>query len=178
MSRCQRDAETKKTHGSRHRDGLPELSLVLPRSFRPHRHPSRRTPLNFLAAAFSLAGFLTAMNSPPFLLRLVQAVAPASFVFSCERFFTAPFRALSPIGLLVATEFSLVVVIYRDPTDFLSIGIQNRDMPRSGRMRIFDYLTGDDSSAAHRFAVVSAINPRWVDQMVTVGDVKKVAWHF
>jgi hypothetical protein len=37
---------------------------------------SRRTPLNFWAAVFFLAGFFTAMNSPPFLLRLVQAVAP------------------------------------------------------------------------------------------------------
>jgi hypothetical protein len=125
MSRCQRDAETKKTHGGRHRGCMPGFSAVFTRSFRPHRHPSRRTPLNFLAAAFFLAGFLTAMNSPPFLLRLVQAVAPASFVFSCERFFTAPFRALSPTGLLVATEFFLAAVVHPDPADFPSISIQN-----------------------------------------------------
>jgi hypothetical protein len=36
-----------------------------------HEDPSisRRTPLNFLAAFFFLAGFFTAMNSPPVLLR-------------------------------------------------------------------------------------------------------------
>ena len=36
-------------------------------------------------------------------LRFVQAVAPPSLVFTCERFFTAPFLALSPFGLLTAT---------------------------------------------------------------------------
>jgi hypothetical protein len=51
---------------------------------------SRRTLLNFLAAFFFLAGFLTAMNSPPFLLRLVHAVAPPSLHLNCE-------RALTPI---------------------------------------------------------------------------------
>jgi hypothetical protein len=40
--------------------------------------------LNFLAAIVFLAGFFTAMNSPPFLLRLVHAVAPPSFVFSAS----------------------------------------------------------------------------------------------
>jgi hypothetical protein len=43
---------------------------------------SRRTPLNFFAAFFFVAGFFTAMNSPLFLLRLVHAVAPPSFVLS------------------------------------------------------------------------------------------------
>ena len=34
--------------------------------------------------------------------REIQAVAPPSFVLTCDRFFTAPFRALSPVGLLTA----------------------------------------------------------------------------
>jgi hypothetical protein len=50
--------------------------------------------LNFLAAVFLAAGFFTALNSPETLLRFVQAVAPRSVV--CDRFFTAPLRALSP----------------------------------------------------------------------------------
>jgi hypothetical protein len=57
--------------------------------------------LNFLAAFF-FEGRLRAMNSPELLLRLVQALAPASVVFVCERFLTAPLRALSPVGLLTA----------------------------------------------------------------------------
>jgi len=55
---------------------------------------SRRTPLNF----FGL--FFTSINSPVFLLRLVQL--PASLFLSCVRFRTAPFRALSPVGLFTA----------------------------------------------------------------------------
>jgi hypothetical protein len=66
----------------------------------PEYHFSRRTPLNFLAAFLPFAGFLTAMNSPPFLLRLVKAVTPPSLVFSCERFLTAPLRALSAYRLV------------------------------------------------------------------------------
>jgi hypothetical protein len=62
---------------------------------------STLTPLNFLAAFF-FAGRLTAMNSPLPLLRFVQPDAPPMVVFVCERFFTAPLRALSPIGLLTA----------------------------------------------------------------------------
>jgi hypothetical protein len=73
--------------------------------WRPHF--SLRTPLNFLAALVFLAGFFTAMNSPLFLFRFVQAVAPPSFVSTCERFFTAPFRALSPTGLFTAMAFVL-----------------------------------------------------------------------
>jgi hypothetical protein len=37
------------------------------------------------------------MNSPDFLLRLVQLLAPPIVVFVCERFFTAPLRVLSPV---------------------------------------------------------------------------------
>jgi hypothetical protein len=33
------------------------------------------------------------MNSPDALLCFVQAVAPPSLVFNCDRFFTAPLRA-------------------------------------------------------------------------------------
>ena len=63
---------------------------------------SIRTPLNFFAAFF-LVGRFSAMNSPDALLRLVQADAPPIVVLVCERFFTAPLRALSPVGLLTAT---------------------------------------------------------------------------
>jgi hypothetical protein len=42
------------------------------------------------------------MNSPEFLSRFVQALAPPKVVFVCDRFFTAPLRALSPVGLLTA----------------------------------------------------------------------------
>jgi hypothetical protein len=63
---------------------------------------SRLTPLNFFAAVFFPAGCFTAMNSPEFLLRLVQAVTPPRLVLSWVRFFTAPLRALSPVGLLTA----------------------------------------------------------------------------
>lgn len=52
---------------------------------------SRRTPLNFFAL------FLTVMNWPPFLLRFVEVFV--SGFFNCVRFFTAPLRALSPLGL-------------------------------------------------------------------------------
>jgi hypothetical protein len=45
---------------------------------------SRRTPLNF----FGL--FFTAMNSPDFLSRLVQAGLPITFDLRYVRFFTAP----------------------------------------------------------------------------------------
>ena len=64
---------------------------------------STRTPLNFFAALVFFAGFFTAMNSPDFLLRLVQAVTPPNLVFTCDRFFTAPFLARSPTGLLTVT---------------------------------------------------------------------------
>jgi hypothetical protein len=74
-----------------------------------HDYFSRRTPLNFLAAVFFPAGFLTAMNSPPFLLRLVQAVTPPSAVLSWVRFFTAPLRALSPTGLFTAIVASIAI---------------------------------------------------------------------
>jgi hypothetical protein len=67
---------------------------------------SRRTPLNFFASFVFLTGFFTAKNSPDFLLRLVHALAPPTFVFSCVRFFTAPLRALSPFGVLTAIPFS------------------------------------------------------------------------
>ena len=52
-------------------------------------------------------GFFTAMNSPDVLLRLVQVVAPASYVLIWVRFFSAPLRALSPTGLFTAIGFSI-----------------------------------------------------------------------
>jgi hypothetical protein len=53
-------------------------------------HLSRRTPLNFLAAFFFAADFLTALNSPDVLLRLVHAVtrrASSSVACASWRFF-------------------------------------------------------------------------------------------
>jgi hypothetical protein len=43
---------------------------------------SIRAPLNFLAALVIFAGFLTAMNSPDFLLAWSHAVAPLGLVFT------------------------------------------------------------------------------------------------
>ena len=63
-------------------------------------HFSRRTPLNFFAV------FFTARNCPPFLFRLV-AVFVSGF-FNYVRFFTAPLRKLSPVGLLTAIAVSPV----------------------------------------------------------------------
>jgi hypothetical protein len=58
--------------------------------------------LEFFAAFLPFAGLLTPMNSPDVLSRLVKAEAPPNVVFVCERFLTAPLRALSPTGLLTA----------------------------------------------------------------------------
>src|SRR5689334_19679537 len=63
---------------------------------------SVRTPLNFFADFFFLPGRFSAMNSPEFLSRFAQALAPPIVALVCERFFTAPLRALSPVGLLTA----------------------------------------------------------------------------
>jgi hypothetical protein len=74
-------------------------------------------PLNFLATAVFLAvfffaaaaflgadflAFLIAMNSPDVVSRFVQVEAPSIVVLVWLRFLTAPLRALSPVGLLVA----------------------------------------------------------------------------
>jgi hypothetical protein len=64
--------------------------------------------LNFFADVFLATGFLTAMNFPDDALRLVQALALPSFVFTWLRFFTAPLRALSPAGLFTAMSVSCV----------------------------------------------------------------------
>lgn len=50
--------------------------------------PSRRTPLNFLAL------FLTAMNSPEVLSRLVQLSLPIVLLARWVRFFTAPLAGI------------------------------------------------------------------------------------
>jgi hypothetical protein len=59
---------------------------------------SLRTPLN-------LDFFFWAMNWPPSLFRFVNVFFPMVLVASCERFLTAPLRALSPIGLFVAMTY-------------------------------------------------------------------------
>jgi len=92
---------------------------------RSHWEPfSRRTPLNFFATVVFLAvfffaaaaffgaaflAFLIAMNSPDGLSRLVQVVAPPIVVLVWLRFFTAPLRALSPVGLFVAIPGLLIL---------------------------------------------------------------------
>jgi hypothetical protein len=78
---------------------------------------STRTPLNFFAAVFFLPGRFRAMNSPEFLSRFVQALAPPKLLFVCDRFFTAPLRALSPAGLLTA--------IFPSAADFLGNNAEN-----------------------------------------------------
>jgi hypothetical protein len=55
--------------------------------------------LNFFAD-FVVLLFLTAMNSPDVVSR--QVLALPILVLVCDRFFTAPFRALSPTGLFTA----------------------------------------------------------------------------
>lgn len=54
------------------------------------------------------------MNSLLDLSRLVQVVAPPILVLVCDRFFTAPLRALSPTGLSAATESSSYVGVVID----------------------------------------------------------------
>jgi hypothetical protein len=54
------------------------------------------------------------MDSPVALLRFVQADA-RKVVLSWERFFTAPFRALSPVGLLTAIGASKRNIVPGDP---------------------------------------------------------------
>jgi len=59
----------------------------------------------FAAATFFGAtplAFLIAMNSPDDLSRFVYVVASPIGVFVWLRFFTAPLRTLSPVGLLIA----------------------------------------------------------------------------
>jgi hypothetical protein len=59
----------------------------------------------FAAATFfdaDFLAFLIAMNSPVVLSRFVQVEAPPMVVLVWLRFFTAPFRALSPVGLFFA----------------------------------------------------------------------------
>ena len=55
--------------------------------------------LDFLGRPLLPAGLFIARNSPEARSLFVQALAPPCFVFTCERFFTAPFRDLSPTGL-------------------------------------------------------------------------------
>jgi hypothetical protein len=68
------------------------------------------------------------MNSPDVLLRLVQPVAPPILVFSWLRFRTAPFRALSPTGLLVAIQVLCLeflrqtrLLYERGPADYAAV---------------------------------------------------------
>ena len=75
---------------------------------------SLRTPLN-------LDFFFCAMNWPPSLFRFVKVFFPIVLVASCERFFTAPLRALSPTGLFVA-------MTYFSPL-WLWIGLENTCPP-------------------------------------------------
>jgi hypothetical protein len=83
---CQHHASRSSKHHRTEDAATPSLRQA------PHDYFSRRTPLNFLAL------FLTAMNWPPFLLRLVDVLV--SGFFNCVRFFTAPLRALSPGGFI------------------------------------------------------------------------------
>jgi hypothetical protein len=56
--------------------------------------------LNFFAAVFFLAGFLTAMNSPDVLSRLVQAVGATEFVFKLSALFHGAFSCAVAHGFV------------------------------------------------------------------------------
>jgi hypothetical protein len=52
---------------------------------------------------------------------LIAPLAPPIVVFVCEHFFTVPFRALSPAGLLIAILFRLLIFytsMLGNPTGF------------------------------------------------------------
>jgi len=63
----------------------------------------RADALEFFGSLGFFRGLLYRHELAGVLASLGPAVAPPSFVFTCERFFTAPFLALSPTGLLTAT---------------------------------------------------------------------------
>ncbi|MGM4955316.1 hypothetical protein ACT4MK_08135 [Bradyrhizobium barranii] len=58
--------------------------------------------LEFLCGLLALRGLLDAHEFAGRLVALGEAEAPPNVVFVCERFLTAPLRALSPTGLLTA----------------------------------------------------------------------------
>src|ERR1700709_2600600 len=96
---------------------------------------SRRTPLNFFAV------FLTALNRPPSLLRLVEVLV--SGFFSWLRFFTAPLRALSPIGLFTAISAS------QSPFErqYMNQKYGSKMQEPSGYGRVEDFLTWEGADA-------------------------------
>src|SRR5260370_41660028 len=71
------------------------------------------------------------MNLPVFLSRLVQMLSPMVLLRSWVRFRTAPFRALSPTGLLVAIPSSFQ--FSRDTNHGGRLGFQKgRTVPAHG----------------------------------------------
>jgi len=86
---------------------------------------------------------------------------------------TGPFRALSPTGLLTATLISSAVVVNWNSADFRSGGIENRNMSRPLRLRVFGNLTRDHRRALHRMVVVPAVQTRGVNQAVAILMSKK-----
>jgi hypothetical protein len=99
---------------------------------------STRTPLNFFAAFFFLPGRFKAINSPEFLLRLVHALVPPNVVLVCDRFFTAPLRALSPVALFTAMFFSRSDADFRCDNAEESPKFPGGNDPASAMRRISD----------------------------------------
>ena len=58
--------------------------------------------LEFLCGLLALRGLLDAHEFAGRLVALGESGSPPNVVFVCERFLTAPLRALSPTGLLTA----------------------------------------------------------------------------
>jgi hypothetical protein len=78
--------------------------------------------LNFFAA-FSFWPAFHCDELTVLFVTLGPSVTPPSFVLNCERLFTAPFRALSPTGLLTAILSFLGFAVDRDLTHFLPVAV-------------------------------------------------------
>jgi hypothetical protein len=63
---------------------------------------STRTPLEFLCGCFLFPGAFQGYELTRVSVALCPGARAAQSGFVCERFFTAPLRALSPVGLLTA----------------------------------------------------------------------------
>src|SRR6266550_1022718 len=79
---------------------VPEIGPIIEKA---SRNRVGRVHGSDIIRKFRCAGaFFWAMKLPLAVSRLVQVFLPCVLVATCERFFTAPLRALSPIDLLTA----------------------------------------------------------------------------
>jgi hypothetical protein len=111
--------------------------------------------------------YFKAMNSLLDLSRLVQVVAPPILVLVCDRFFTAPLRALSPTGLSAATESSSYVGVVIDhwndgnlPAGLVLNGDAARVVHAGGRCN----LAGGGPGFGQGIFIVTAVQSRWILQ--------------